>query len=671
MADDYYSRPPRQNPYARPQNGRPQDGRPQDAQRAQPRANDPLAELARLIGQNSDAPSRASGPEDEYREYDPGHGDPGYGRAAPYGGNRDRLGYGASAPQEPPAYREPPVYREPTRAAPAHDPRQQAQSQFPQSQFRPQDQSYGDGRSHAPSYGRPHDERGVIERGMDQRGLDQSDFYRDRPGYQEDDYAPQDYAAQDYSPQDYAQQNYARQDYAPQDYGRPDYAPRPSAEQSFAEPPFAPPPAAEPGYGAPQFSTQQFSTPQFSTSQFPALEFASPKYEGKPYPAYDNQLYFQQEPAAPPMGQPQTGQHHAGQTQAGAFPGGQFPPAHQAGPSYAEPPYAVTGREANRPEYNPGYDEAASAAAGALLQRRRGGMKTVIAVLVLAVVGTAAAFGYRTIFVAKNAGTPPLIKADNTPSKIAAGPGDSKPIQDRVGAQTERLVPREEQPVDVQTAVAAPRAVFPGNSVSPLPNAPILANPNAAGSAPTEPKKIRTIPIRSDQPEMAAVASAASAAGAPAQIPAQVPGQVPGQVPAQVPAQAPVQSSPTASAAPMAIAPGAAPAPRAANPAPRAAPARTASAPANAAPAAAAPTGGYGVQVSAQRSESEAQAAFAALRTKFPGVLGGRQVVIRRADLGEKGIYYRAQVPFATQSEAVEFCTSLKNAGGQCLVQRN
>jgi hypothetical protein len=644
MADDYYSRPPRQNPYARPQ-----DGRSQDGQREQPRASDPLAELARLIGQNSDAPSRASGREGEYGAYDPSHGDPSYGRAAPYGGNR----YDAPTPQEPPAYREPPVYREPPayreppRAAPVHDPRQQAQSQFPQSQFRPQDQSYGDGRSHAPSYGRPHDDR----------DLEQNDFYRDRPGYQEDNYAPQDYAAQDYAAPDYAQQNYARQDYAPQDYGRPDYAPRPSAEQSFAEPPFAPPPAAEQGYGAPHFSTSQFSTPQF-----PAPEFASPKYEGKPYPAYDNQLYFQQEPAAPQMGQPQPGQHHAGQAQAGAFPGGQFPPAHQAGPSYAEPPYAVTGREANRPEYNPGYDEAASVAAGALLQRRRGGMKTVIAVLVLAVVGTAAAFGYRTIFVAKNTGTPPLIKADSTPSKIAAGPSDSKPIQDRVGAQTERLVPREEQPVDVQTAVAAPRTVFPGNSAAPLPNAP---NSNAAGIAPTEPKKIRTIPIRSDQPEMAAVASAASAAGTPSQIPGQIPGQVPGQ--------SPVQSSPTASAAPMAIAPGASSAQRAANPAPRAAPApaRTASAPANAAPAAAAPTGGYGVQVSAQRSESEAQAAFAALRTKFPGVLGGRQVVIRRADLGDKGIYYRAQVPFATQSEAVEFCTSLKNAGGQCLVQRN
>ena len=78
------------------------------------------------------------------------------------------------------------------------------------------------------------------------------------------------------------------------------------------------------------------------------------------------------------------------------------------------------------------------------------------------------------------------------------------------------------------------------------------------------------------------------------------------------------------------------------------------------------------MQVSSQRSEAEAQAAFRGLQAKFPNQLGGRQPVVHKVDLGAKGTYYRAMVgPFATANEAVELCTSLKAAGGQCLVQKN
>jgi cell division protein FtsN len=52
-------------------------------------------------------------------------------------------------------------------------------------------------------------------------------------------------------------------------------------------------------------------------------------------------------------------------------------------------------------------------------------------------------------------------------------------------------------------------------------------------------------------------------------------------------------------------------------------------------------------------------------------VLGGYQANIRRADLGEKGVYYRVQVgPFASD-QATELCSRLQSAGGQCVVQRN
>jgi hypothetical protein len=83
-------------------------------------------------------------------------------------------------------------------------------------------------------------------------------------------------------------------------------------------------------------------------------------------------------------------------------------------------------------------------------------------------------------------------------------------------------------------------------------------------------------------------------------------------------------------------------------------------------------TGGYLVVVSSQRSEVDAEASYRALQGKFPGVLGSRAPVIKRADLGDKGVYYRALVgPFGTPDEAFQFCGSLKTAGGQCVVQRN
>lgn len=82
--------------------------------------------------------------------------------------------------------------------------------------------------------------------------------------------------------------------------------------------------------------------------------------------------------------------------------------------------------------------------------------------------------------------------------------------------------------------------------------------------------------------------------------------------------------------------------------------------------------GGYSVQVTSQRSEAAAQAEFRALRSKFPTQLGGHEPLIRRADLGDKGVYYRALVgPFASMEQAANMCGALKAAGGTCVVQRN
>jgi SPOR domain len=60
------------------------------------------------------------------------------------------------------------------------------------------------------------------------------------------------------------------------------------------------------------------------------------------------------------------------------------------------------------------------------------------------------------------------------------------------------------------------------------------------------------------------------------------------------------------------------------------------------------------------------------LWAKFPNQLGGREPIVRRTDLGAKGIYYRASIgPFVSMKAAARVCSSLKAAGESCLVEKN
>ena len=83
-------------------------------------------------------------------------------------------------------------------------------------------------------------------------------------------------------------------------------------------------------------------------------------------------------------------------------------------------------------------------------------------------------------------------------------------------------------------------------------------------------------------------------------------------------------------------------------------------------------SGGYTVQLASERSAAAAHTSFRALRAKFPNQLGGSEPIVRRANLGVKGIYYRAMVgPFASMESAAGMCKTLKAAGGNCVIQRN
>jgi hypothetical protein len=80
-------------------------------------------------------------------------------------------------------------------------------------------------------------------------------------------------------------------------------------------------------------------------------------------------------------------------------------------------------------------------------------------------------------------------------------------------------------------------------------------------------------------------------------------------------------------------------------------------------------SGGYLVQLSAQRSMDEAQSAYAAAQQRYASVLSSLTPQIQEADLGAKGIFYRVRVgPWESRDDAIKVCEALKEEGGNCFV---
>ena len=294
--------------------------------------------------------------------------------------------------------------------------------------------------------------------------------------------------------------------------------PRTTARDPYqlpAEPPYQQPPA-EPDIAPPagpppwlqranrQEVPQQEPPPDHPSSVHPLQRYAAARPAPEPdYQDYQEQPRYAEEPEPDPS---RYDDALYGELDAGAQP---FP--HD--PAYADDGYA----------YQDGYEDGDEEP----VQKRRGGMVTVIVVLALAVLGTGAAFAYRTFMGSPRSGEPPIIKADTSPTKIVPAPSDgSAKVPDRMAAGdgTEKIVPREEAPVDVN-AKAGPRVVFPplnqnGNPPSPAsvaPDQPLASAGN--GTLPNnEPRKIRTLTVHGDQPDSSAapVAPTPPAAAKPA-----------------------------------------------------------------------------------------------------------------------------------------------------------
>ncbi|MHB1110442.1 MAG: SPOR domain-containing protein, partial [Devosia sp.] len=72
------------------------------------------------------------------------------------------------------------------------------------------------------------------------------------------------------------------------------------------------------------------------------------------------------------------------------------------------------------------------------------------------------------------------------------------------------------------------------------------------------------------------------------------------------------------------------------------------------------------VQLSSQRSEGDAKASLRHVQSRWGELFAGNALEIQRADLGQKGIYYRVRLPASSLRDATQICASIKANGGDC-----
>ncbi len=80
---------------------------------------------------------------------------------------------------------------------------------------------------------------------------------------------------------------------------------------------------------------------------------------------------------------------------------------------------------------------------------------------------------------------------------------------------------------------------------------------------------------------------------------------------------------------------------------------------------------GYFVSLKSAPDEKAIQRDIPGLNEKYKAVLGDVQIAVKIADLGAKGVTYRAVAgPLGTHQEANDLCNKIKGAGGSCFVTK-
>jgi cell division septation protein DedD len=283
-------------------------------------------------------------------------------------------------------------------------------------------------------------------------------------------------------------------------------------------------------------------------------------------------------------------------------------------------------------------------------QRRRL-LAPILAVVGLMVFFAIVWFAWSSSQTTTGEGGMPLIKADNTPTKMRpeqpggmAVPHQDKLIYDRLKADTgnnetaavERLLPPPENPLPRPEAPPPPEAIE---------EPPVAGLPPTASGAPVP--LIHSMP-NSEQPGLSETPASPPVAATPAPPP-------------------PVATRP-APPPPQAAAPAAPP--RAVTPPPPA-PTQTAALPPPSTPPATSSGGGsFRLQIASVKSEDAARAEFQRLQKRYPEALGGLGVAYVRVDLGDKGIYYRVQAGPVDEARATSICSSLKSQSVGCILVR-
>jgi len=246
----------------------------------------------------------------------------------------------------------------------------------------------------------------------------------------------------------------------------------------------------------------------------------------------------------------------------------------------------------------------------------------------------------------------PLIPADDTPYKVRpADPGGMQvPNQDKL--VYDRLEPTGVERPEVETLLPEPTAP----SEPPAVPEDTARLPKAAGEGPMAPPPPPTLEgetapsagVRIPE-EPVAAAPEPQATPEPAEAPAAQPAPAPAK-----PAEAPATPAAAPDAAPAPVVKDTAPQPS--PPAPAAKEATTA------------PGGDYMVQLAALRSEDAARKSWQRLQGKYPDLLGGLSLVVGRADLGDKGIFYRVRATgLPSEEKAKDVCAQLAKDKVGCL----
>lgn len=287
-----------------------------------------------------------------------------------------------------------------------------------------------------------------------------------------------------------------------------------------------------------------------------------------------------------------------------------------------------------------------------------------VALVGIAVAGAAAWFLLTGDGESSSSGTvaAPTIPADSNPYKIRpANPGGMQvPNQDKTVYQ--RLNP------DDQTGKAAPEVekLLPEPAMPQEPKASD-GSTVASGTVPSAPAPV------------ASGAEASSDETTPPPAPTLGQGSVPSlglTTPPAVAEEKAREDAATASKQTAAKTEASAPKEVAAAPKAEPAPAETAKAtePKKAAQSAAVPapastaTGPYTIQLAALRDEGAARKLWQQTQSKYPSLLGGMTLVIQKADLGQKGVFYRVRgTGLPSEAQARHVCAELAKDKVGCL----